>query len=293
MEDDNDIVDDKSHNSLLKVVCDLYPSWKELTTGPTLTRLCHIHASLPPSTDESNNKFNLDWENEITQDTNTPREYIIQLSKWYSSSKLHSLGMKSMSQPPQRRKLRDITINTSSHIVVRVLRCEKATPKWTHAKIQDPYITHAILSDGPESEDIMGLGGSMHLKQVGGDLSFIPKSISAILLQSLTEGCYILLTHVRSKCIANTTSLGERESLMLIPTSETIATVITPEHPFFIKNSPCKENVFASQPITLERASQLYSMSQQCSPSQKVGELQSSCRGIMAIVSPCKCSAAK
>ena len=273
-----------SGNGLLKVICDFYPSWKEENTGPTMARLCRIDSSTLYNND-SDIELNVKWEN-VASSMKTPRELIRQLTKWYLSNTSLLSSMQSISTACQRRRLREITTaNIHSHVVTKVLRCERAIPKRNTGKATEPYITHATLSDGIESDDIMGLCGSIPMKHMNGDSNFIPRPIASILLQSLTEGCYILLTHMLSK--SHDTSLGS-ESLMLMPTRDTIATVINPDHPFYIKNSPRREHAFASQPITLERATQLYTMSQQHSP-EKASGASNECRGMMAVVSPCKC----
>ncbi|KAL7508906.1 hypothetical protein ACHAXN_013012 [Cyclotella atomus] len=280
--DSEDVNMSTESNGLLKVMCDLYPSWKDPTAGPTLVRLCRINPSTTNKIADA--QFTLDCEENMGSCNTTSPELIHQLANWYCSSKQYPY-MQSSAQPCHRRKLRDITgPNMVSHVVVKVLRCEKATQKWSHGKAIEQCITHAILSDGPESEDIMGLHGSIQVKEFSGGTNFIPKSTANILLQALREGCYILLTRVVSK---NTTypSMGS-EPLMLVTTRDTTALVITPDHPFYIRHSPLVANFFASQPLSLERASQLYTMSQQHSPGTTNHDKQGGCRGMMAVVSP-------
>eukprot|EP00804_Cyclotella_cryptica_P023788 CCRYP_011173-RA/>CCRYP_011173-RA protein AED:0.02 eAED:0.02 QI:702/1/1/1/0/0.5/2/86/565 len=294
-------------HSLHKVVCDMYPSWKEPCAEPTVVRLCRI--GINPQRNEGESKkasktpFSLEWESNVTHGLEALRDVAVELANRYSTqTKLQSTAFQLPTQPCQRRKLRDITMqNMLSHVVVKVLRCEKTTPsprghrtagKHVVSSIE-PCITHATLSDGVESEDIIGMGGSMRMKQISGDSCFIPKSISSILLQSLTEGSHVLLTHMFSLSVTrdNISALGGRESLMLVPTRETIATIITPDHPFYVGDSRREEEYpFASQPLTVERSSQLYSMSQQHSPSNEMksgdSQLISNCGGVMAVVSP-------
>jgi len=124
-------------------------------------------------------------------------------------------------------------------------------------------IKHATLSDGPESDDILGITGSIY----NGVLS-VP--VSSGLLQSMCEGSYILITHVlsqssRPNAMGHCASLEGRESLTLVPTRDTTASMITPDHPYFMKQQTClqKETDFSSQPLTLEWASELYSMTPQ------------------------------
>eukprot|EP00956_Cyclotella_meneghiniana_P021851 scaffold40463_cov76-Cyclotella_meneghiniana.AAC.5 len=241
-DNDNNLAEaSKNEHLLLKVICDLYPSWKELSTEPTMSRLCRLKPSIQP------NNPNLEWENEITSFMKTPRELINKLAKWYCATIQHSSSSSPTAQPCQRRRLRDITMpNIVSHVVVKVLRCEKTSLRCSRQDKKQQCVTHATLSDGSESDDIMGISGSLQLKQTGGDSFTIPNSIAAILLQSLTEGCHILLTHVVSQRAVKNSSLEGREALKLLPTQDTIATIITSDHPFYIKNSPrIKENSFA------------------------------------------------
>ena len=101
---------------------------------------------------------------------------------------------------------------------------------------------------------------------------------------------HVLLTHVLSH--STNPALQGRESLVLVPTRETTATILTPEHPYYVhgKLRREEENPFASQPLTLERASQLFSMTQQNSPPIMKDEsiLPSHCRGAMVVVAPLK-----
>ena len=280
-----------SHDSLLKVVCDLYPSWKTPAFEQTYTRLCRINP-FKSNNERSSEELNIDWEHDISSCMVTSRCLILELANWYCS-KHHSFNASIASQQCQRRKLRDITTpNISSHIVVKVLRCEKVSHEGIHNTQvnKTSCVTHATLIDGPESDDIMGLGGSIHIKQVSGDSCFIPKSIADVLLQSLVDGACILLTHVISKRVSKGASHEGLESLILLPTRDTIATSITVDHPFYVQNlSRRDENIFASQPITLERATNLFSMSQQHSPSSMIGSCsEDTYRGVMVVVSPRK-----
>ena len=283
----NDDEADVIHQNLLfNVVCELYPSWKEPISEPRIAILCRIGSQMP----SYNPQLSFNWTN-VAKRMNTPDDLIENLSKWFCSQKQHSRLVSSNPQPCQRRKLRDITSsNITSHVVVKVLRCEKTSQQWNVSKnlVAEPYITHATLSDGVECDDIMGLGGSLQVKQSGRDFCFIPKPISEILLQSLTGGCRILLTNVLSQSTSrDSLTITGRETQMLLPTRDTIATVITPDHPFYVKDSPQKENQFASQPMTLEKSSRLYSLSQQHSPAQASADsLEKGCRGVMAIISP-------
>ena len=200
-----------------------------------------------------------------------------------------------INQPCQRRKLRDISSpNLLSNVVVKVLRCEKAisayaTPRKTKASTDSTVLTHVTLSDGSGSDDLMGLGGSVNHGRVPSTLSSIPKTISPILLQSMKEGSRVLLTNVLSQA-SNTSLQCGRESLVLVPTRETIATIITPEHPYYShdKSTPEGENPFVSQPLTVERASQLFTFSQQHSPPimKNASVASNHRRGVMAVVSP-------
>ena len=185
---------------------------------------------------------------------------------------------------------------------MKVLRCEKShllsalsqntnncLGKYERTQTRNSesgIVTHATISDGSESDDIIGINSCVG--QVGGASNFLSKAISSILLQSMAEGTHILLTHVLSQRTMGSGVLQGRESLFLVPTRETTATIVTSDHPYFKKQSPRHdgENPFASQPITLERSSQLFSLTQQHSPSNKGGDSVQSSRGLMAVVSP-------
>ena len=212
---------------------------------------------------------------------------------------LQSTAILPTNQPCQRRKLHDINApNLLSHVVVKVLRCEKAICKYTTprkiANSLDSVVTHATLSDGAGSDDLLGIGGSMNHGYSAGSSASIPKSISIVLLQAMKEGTHVLLSHVLSNStkaasVGNCASLQSRESLILIPTRETTATILTPDHPYYTheKTERVEENPFASQRLTLERASQLFSMTQQHSPPiMKADSVPTSHRrGVMVVVS--------
>jgi len=202
--------------------------------------------------------------------------------------------------PCQRRLIRDINApNVLSHVVVKVLRCEKALSAFsTPNKTKSNYnghdaLTHVTISDGAESDDLIGMRGSQG--RISGSSSFLPKSISSILQKSMKDGSRVLLTHtlsqsVNPESIGGDASLQGRESLVLIPTRETTATILTPDHPYYVREQSTRreeENQFVSQLLTLERASQLFSMTQEHSPAV-MEELPSDrrCRGEMAVIAP-------
>ena len=173
---------------------------------------------------------------------------------------------------------------------MKVLRCEKAistyaTPRKTTTATDSTVLTHVTLYDGTGSEDLMGFGGCVNHGRVPSTLSSIPKTISPILQQSMKEGSRILLSNVLSQ--ASNTSLQCREALVLVPTRETIATIITLDHPYYShdKSTSEGENLFVSQPL---RASQLFTFSQQHSSSiiKNAAAVTNHCRGVMAVVSP-------
>ena len=165
-----------------------------------------------------------------------------------------------------------------------------------HAEIIGLNLIHATLSDGPESDDLLGMMGSVSPGRMGDASTCIPNRISTILLQSMNKASYILLTHVLSQTLSPTelggvASLEGRQSLVLVPTKETSATVITPDHPYFIDEQSRHErdNPFASQPSTVDMASQLLTMTLQHSPSIITNDdslLLNNCRGLMTIVAP-------
>lgn len=172
---------------------------------------------------------------------------------------------------------------------MNVIRCEKAFSPYSTPRAKDPVVTHVTLSDGVESDDILGMsGGSLIQGRISGAMSSLPKSISAVLMQSMKEGTHVLLTHVLSQNInpvgGGASSLQGRESLVLVPTRETTAATLTPEHPYYVHEKSLPEKTSPeSQPLTLERASQLYSMTQQHSPP---GARDKARRGVMAVVAP-------
>merc|ERR1712216_259927 len=114
------------------------------------------------------------------------------------------------------------------------------------------------------------------------------------LLQAMKVGSHVLLSHILSHG-TNAASAGSgaslqcRELLILVPTRETTATALTPDHPYYVREASAREeeNQFASQKLTLERASQLFSLTQQHSPPIIKNDSISAghCRGVMVIVS--------
>lgn len=298
---DNDEYNKSSSDTLLSVACDLSTSYKDPAIGPSLVRLCRIDPNASFGSDDMKKEetckpYDLEWESIIPPNNETSNEVVMKLASWYCTNMQPHLAKSSAilpaNQPCQRRKIRDITSsNLLSHVVVKVLRCEKAMSPFTtprKAARNDAVVTHATLSDGAGSEDLLGLNHG----RVSGAVSSIPKSISSILLQSMNTGSQIVLTHVLSQSSLNSSAM-DNESLVLIPTRETTATILTPSHPYFVHDEPTREveNQFVSQPLTLERASQLYSMTQQYSPPvmQKDASVPSSsshCRGVMAVIAP-------
>ncbi|KAL7472714.1 hypothetical protein ACHAXS_013109 [Conticribra weissflogii] len=282
----------KNKKTLLDVVCDLCPSFIDPAIGPTLARLCRVVPSnSAKSTDEVG--FHLLWEMNIPQSMETSIEIIKHLARWYCSNHYLKLSRLPPNHPCQKRRLRDISCpNMYSHVVVKVLRCEKAL--FPHnsslAGHEELSITHATLADGPDSDDILGMTGSICN-------NVLSTAISSVLLQSISEGSYILITHLlsqssRPSAMGHGASLEGRESLILVPTRSTTAVAITPDHPYFIKQQTCsrKQNDFASQPLTIEWASELFSMTQQHSQLFEIPmndtQQMNRCRGMMAIVAP-------
>mmetsp|Transcript_2860 Transcript_2860/g.5312 ORF Transcript_2860/g.5312 Transcript_2860/m.5312 type:complete len:658 (+) Transcript_2860:430-2403(+) len=304
--DDQDIPAVNRHRPLLSVICDLSLSWRDPAAGPSLARLCRIVPRSSPGhgmqqQQPTSDNYDLEWENIIPPSMDTSKEVVMELARWYCANAMphfsKSTAMLPTHQPCQRRRLCEITVpNMLSHVVVKVLRCEKATSSYaTPCKTtNDPVVTHVTLSDGAESDDLLGMGGSVNHGQIGGALSSLPKSISAILLQSMKEGSHVLLTHTLSQsaspfAIGGGASLQGRESLVLTPTRETTATILTRDHPYFPfyeRSTREEDNPFASQPLTLERASQLFSMTQHNSPPIIDSIPSNHCRGMLAVIAP-------
>ncbi|KAL7531803.1 hypothetical protein ACHAXR_004245, partial [Thalassiosira sp. AJA248-18] len=309
--DDEDSTSDNTivHHPLLSVACDLSSSWRDPVAGPLVARLCRIIPKFSYSSTASgmqsstqqyqlNDGYDLEWASIIPPSMETSKETVMKLANWYcANARPHfskSTAILPTNQPRKRRKLREITApNLLSHIVVKVLRCEKAISKYSTPikTTEDPVVTHVTLSDGAESDDLLGMGGSVN----HGRSSSLPKSISAVLLQSMKEGSHVLLTHTLSQNVSppavggGGASLQGRESLVLVPTRETTANILTSDHPYFVREKSTREeeNPFASQPLTLERASQLFSMTQQHSPPIiNDSILLGHCRGVMAVVAP-------
>ena len=181
-----------------------------------------------------------------------------------------------------------------SHVVATVLRCEKATA--THATpckttTDSDVVTHVTLSDGAESDDLLGMGGSATPGRTAGAVPCFPAAISRVLLRSMHEGSHVLVTHVLSRSARPAAVGGDgcvhgRESLVLAPTKDTTATVLTEEHPYYPTSTRGVQNPFASQPLTAERASQLFSLTQQHSSPMTEDIATKPQRGLIAVVAP-------
>ena len=269
--------DNNHHHSLLSVVCDLSASWRDPVAGPPLARLCRIipkpssHGAdkkQPPSTSamqqehhpETMEDFELEWETFIPPSMETPDDIVMKLARWYCiNARPHfaqSTAILPTNQPCIRRKLREIAVpNMLSHVVVRILRCEKAISKWatpSKSTSNNPVVTHVTLSDGAESDDLLGMTGNTINNH--GQLPTLPKSISSVLLQSMKEGSRVLLTHVLSRNAnpaSGAASLPGRELLVIVPTRESTVVLLTPDHPYYVS---LEEDypLFASQPLDLE-----------------------------------------
>ncbi len=170
---------------------------------------------------------------------------------------------------------------------MKVLRCEKAIPLFStpNKEVEKSDLTHATLSDGPESDDIMGMVGLViwdgHITVVAGART-IPNPISSVMLQSMNDGAHVLLTHVLSHAPRG----NDASSLILAPTRETTATILTPDHPYF---------VYGRYPSTREDVKSHYSqqfvgMTQLSYPisgeMRNESILPSYSRGIMAVIAP-------
>lgn len=268
---------------LLNIVCDLRTSWKIPHAGPSFARICRIL----PQSDVANTgqAFRLQWERNIPMNFETSRDIITELAIWYSRhySKPDSVLCKNENQECKKRRIRDInTTNQVSHVLVKVLRCERATAIFsTPCKSStESRLVHATLSDGPGTDDVIGLSASVRHERVAGAQQVLPKGISTTLLQAMIEGSYVLITNLTSQSI-NPVAAG-KEYLGLQPTIETSASIITMNHPYFVPRlSQYGEDANASQPLTLERASQLLSLTQQIDSPEKKDT-----KGLIAIVSP-------
>ncbi len=137
--------------------------------------------------------------------------------------------------------MREITApDLLSHVVVKVLRCERANPSAAHhgaaTTNQAAAVTHVTLSDGSGSDDLLGMVGA---STRGGERrrpSPIPGSIASVLLRSMEDGSHVLLTHALSRTSAGgvvggggAPSSHDRGSLILVPTAETTASVLAPD----------------------------------------------------------------
>ena len=210
---------------LLNIVCDLRTSWKIPHAGPSFARICRIQV-------DTGQAFRLQWERNIPMSFETSRHIVEELAIWYSRhySTPHSLP-KNENQECKKRRIRDITTsNQISHILVKVLRCERATAIFsTPCKSStESRLVHATLSDGPGTDDVIGLSASVRHERVAGAQQVLPKGISATLLQAMIEGSYVLITNLTSQSI-NPVAAG-KEYLGLQPTIETSASIITINH---------------------------------------------------------------
>ena len=247
---------------LLDVVCDLAPSWTP-SAHPSITRCFNV--------DQQSGEERDGRQDELL----VPSDLADELVSWYRNKCILPKTHVPHRMNCQRRNVREIVSpNITSNVVVHVLRCERASDQWTPNKGTSScvFLSHATLSDGPSSEDIIGLA-------MCNQHSVLPKSISRTLVQALSEGSRVLLSNVTSQSTA--TNHGGRESLVLVPSTDTTAQIITRDHPYYTKERKRVENSFISQPLTLERCSQLYSMTQQNSPSPLHG---STSKGLVAVV---------
>ena len=259
--------EDDSHNTLLKISCEMRTSFKSLTAGPSMARLCRIihHQTIGNSSD-----FQLQWERSVPISHETSKDVVLKLAQYYSGSVrpsqfTDSIYASSTTQPCQRRRIKDIVSeNTMSNVLVKVLRCERARNLFaTPSKSKtEQRITHATLADGHGNDDIIGISASARLEWVTGNTPVLPKGISETLLQAMSEGKFVLLTNVASRSV-NPMTAG-KENLGLVPTSETTATMVRPEHPYYLtpqKFQRSNRDAHTSQP--------LLSLTQDDSPEKK------------------------
>lgn len=272
---------------MLNVICDLRASWKVQCAGPLLARICRIIPESLSMTTETQ-RFTLQWERNIPMSFETSNDVVTELACWYCANarpphiSKHNLSLPT-TQTCKRRRIRDInTTNIISHVLVKVLRCERATTLLSTPlkSSTEPRLTHATLSDGHGIDDMIGIAAPVCHEQVPGAQQVLSKGISTTLLQAMIEGSYVLLTNVSTQSV-NPVATG-KDYLGLYPTMETTASIITPDHPYFVPET-CQYGVDqqSSQPLTFERASQLLSLTQQNdSPAKKYT------RSLIAIVAP-------
>jgi hypothetical protein len=149
----------------------------------------------------------------------------------------------------------------------------------THTAVNDDaVVTHVTLSDGSEMDDLLGMGpaNSRRRRNII-TVPSLPKSISSVLLQSMEEGSRVLLTHVLSQTTVGAfrgggLSTDDRGLLSLVPTAATTASILTPDHPYYI-HEKC-----TSPRIAEDEASQLVSVMSQ--------QHDRKCHGVMAIEAP-------
>ena len=108
----------------------------------------------------------------------------------------------------------------------------------------------------------------------------IPGSIASVLLRSMEDGSRVLLTHALSRTSAGGVVGGggcgappshDRGSLILVPTAETTASVLAPDHPYYVHKNGAHGGV--DDPPALQLASVMSQRHRQC-------------RGVMAVEAP-------
>mmetsp|Transcript_12320 Transcript_12320/g.18908 ORF Transcript_12320/g.18908 Transcript_12320/m.18908 type:complete len:603 (+) Transcript_12320:101-1909(+) len=270
---------------LKSIVCDLRTSYKVPCAGPPVARICRI---IPESATLESSEHHLQWEQNIPRSFETSRDVVEDLARYYCRCArprdLSNTLVLPTTQACQRRRIRDInTDNIVSHVLVKVLRCERAKSLFTTPTKSptEPRITHATLADGQGNDDMIGIAASVRFERVAGTTPLLPKGISTTLLQAMALGKFVLITNVTSQSL-NPVAVG-KEYLRLVPTVDTTATIITPEHPYYVKSEMSqRRNIdsYASQPLTLERASQLLSLTQHDSQEKR------DARCLMAIEAP-------
>ena len=203
--------------------------------------------------------------------------------------RIFSPGGQSTATPPtdrpcRRRKLSEITApDLLSHVVVKVLRCERADPPAAHHGVattnQAAAVTHVTLSDGSGSDDLLGMVGASTRGCERQRPPPIPGSIASVLLRSMEDGSRVLLTHALSRTSAGgvvgggggAPSSHDRGSLILVPTAETTASVLAPDHPYYAHENSAHGGTDDSPALQLASV-----MSQR----------HRHCRGVMAVEAP-------
>jgi hypothetical protein len=162
--------------------------------------------------------------------------------------------------------------------VVKVLRCERPNLASHGMAKSNLAVTHVTMSDGVESDDLMGMVGVSSLggrRLVSSPMPSIPSSISSVLLRSMEDGSRVLLTHALSRLSTcgkgGGVSSQDRGSLVLVPTAETTASILASDHPYFTHETNAQRDGEGRSAL------QLVSV---------ISQQHWHCRGVMAVEAP-------